>query len=496
MNNKYNFMNKTYLLLLVFSIFCLELIGQNKVKSDINSKFYEKNPVCVLEGFLFFQRSNHPENLGGVYDENDIYVLNLTTDSLDVTNLKNLNSDGNDYLIGIDPASKTAYIHRYLKNNQQVLYKSTNSGDEWSKPEEIEISYFLNKSGDFSGGLSLDGKTMILSLNSYVSYGNEDLYVSHLENGKWSEPKNLGRTINSYYQEMTPYLTFDKTGMIFASNKPGGKGGFDLYYAQRMGNSWTEWSEPVLLKNINTKGMDFSYSISPDSSKAYYVTTITSNGYGDIYFEKLPENKYETPVKEENDQQVVQLTFINEKSNEIINVPVQYSYAGQEKSTSEGKASILFSEDTVIDIKIKALGFFPKSLSILASGEFKEQQVYLNPLEVGETFQLENVLFERGTDQLLDASFPTLKELVEVLRENPEVEIALSGHTDNTGSAKKNLELSQKRVERVKDYLVNNGIKENRISGRGFGSSRPIASNASEKTRKLNRRVEFTIIKN
>jgi OOP family OmpA-OmpF porin len=86
--------------------------------------------------------------------------------------------------------------------------------------------------------------------------------------------------------------------------------------------------------------------------------------------------------------------------------------------------------------------------------------------------------------------------VVKMLKNNPEIEIELSGHTDNTGSAKLNVELSQKRADRVKEYLIDKGIVEKRIDSKGYGGARPIASNKSEKTRRLNRRVEFTIIKN
>jgi outer membrane protein OmpA-like peptidoglycan-associated protein len=78
---------------------------------------------------------------------------------------------------------------------------------------------------------------------------------------------------------------------------------------------------------------------------------------------------------------------------------------------------------------------------------------------------------------------------------NPHVEIELAGHTDNRGSFQQLMSLSQKRVNKVKSYLVSKGIKAKRITGKGYGGSKPIASNESEETRLLNRRVEFTIKK-
>jgi len=108
---------------------------------------------------------------------------------------------------------------------------------------------------------------------------------------------------------------------------------------------------------------------------------------------------------------------------------------------------------------------------------------------------LNNVLFEVGTTKLLKESFIELDEVVDFLKRNPKVRIELQGHTDNQGSALNDLELSQQRVDKIKNYLVSQGIRSNRVSGKGFGNTRPIASNNTEEERKLNRRVEFVIVK-
>jgi outer membrane protein OmpA-like peptidoglycan-associated protein len=105
------------------------------------------------------------------------------------------------------------------------------------------------------------------------------------------------------------------------------------------------------------------------------------------------------------------------------------------------------------------------------------------------------VFFVRGEPTLISTSYPELNKLAKILVENPTLEIELSGHTDNVGDAGKNQILSEQRVEVVKKYLVSKGASENRITGKGYGGSKPIADNSVEATRKLNRRVEFKITK-
>lgn len=120
---------------------------------------------------------------------------------------------------------------------------------------------------------------------------------------------------------------------------------------------------------------------------------------------------------------------------------------------------------------------------------------YLIPIKVGEVLQLPNVYFERGGVDLLADSDESLDKLYALLNDNPYMQIELFGYTDNQGNPNLNIDLSEKRVAAIKTYLVSKGITESRIFGKGYGGSKPIASNATEETRKLNRRVEFKILK-
>lgn len=113
----------------------------------------------------------------------------------------------------------------------------------------------------------------------------------------------------------------------------------------------------------------------------------------------------------------------------------------------------------------------------------------------GKSFAKVRLHFTVLKNDSLVNSYAELDGVVTFLKENQKVKIELQGHTDNQGDAQKNMELSQQRVDRIKAYLVLKGIKPNRISGKGFGGTRPIAANKDEESRRLNRRVEFVIVK-
>ncbi|HEX6891210.1 MAG TPA: OmpA family protein, partial [Chryseolinea sp.] len=172
-----------------------------------------------------------------------------------------------------------------------------------------------------------------------------------------------------------------------------------------------------------------------------------------------------------------------------------------EQSTSAGASagySIQLPSTQVYSVRIEADGYVSSMEKLdIQTYEMKDLELNfkLQPIEVGTTVNLKDVLFEQGKTNLLTQSYPELDLVVSFLKTNPKVKIELAGHTDNRGIPSQNVKLSQARVDKVKSYLVSKGIEGRRISGKGYGGSKPIASNDNEETRQLNRRVEFTIKK-
>lgn len=145
---------------------------------------------------------------------------------------------------------------------------------------------------------------------------------------------------------------------------------------------------------------------------------------------------------------------------------------------------------------VSALGYEPQEVTVSTqAGAPVALTVRLVPLKVGTRVILSSIRFAQSKFELLPESFQELNRLVDLLTANTQMEIQLNGHTDNQGDTTKNVILSENRVQAVQDYLVSKGIAASRLHGRGFGGRHPIASNKQEPTRKLNRRVEFEILK-
>jgi OmpA-OmpF porin, OOP family len=134
-------------------------------------------------------------------------------------------------------------------------------------------------------------------------------------------------------------------------------------------------------------------------------------------------------------------------------------------------------------------------LSKTAGGQKITKDIYLTPIAVGDKIVLKNIYFEVSKSDLLPASFAELNKLVSMMQDNPLMIIRLEGHTDVVGDPEANLELSQDRVDACEVYLVKQGIPSARIEAKGYGDTQPIVKKGTDEERKVNRRVEFVVLK-
>ena len=176
-------------------------------------------------------------------------------------------------------------------------------------------------------------------------------------------------------------------------------------------------------------------------------------------------------------------------------------YEGQTPAASvvsqQGKFTIKPEPDITYTVEIKAFGYQTKTETIRLDKNSPNPYPYtvsLNKLAVGQTVVLENILFEKASAVLLPESYPELNKLLIFMKNEPDVRIEIAGHTSSDGNDAYNLQLSQDRANAVAEYIIDRGVKESRIVAKGYGETKPVATNDTEEGRKLNRRVEFKII--
>ncbi len=517
------------LFILYFLVSNFVAICQQYPYSKLNSSADELNPIVSDDGsYIYFIRRYHPDNQAGMRDPGDIWRSSLDTFNIVDEHIKvPINNKQFNGVIGFLDGGQKVYLYEHYQpgggpaRTQGISVARINESG-WSQPGRVEIKYFYNKSEDISIALSEDGNIMLLSLESYGTHGAEDLYVSfRTGTDVWTEPKNLGGVVNTKFQEMTPYLAPDNKTMFFASNGHNGFGGRDIFVTQRQDDSWIKWSSPVNMgPKVNTEGVELYFQYLPGSEYAIYTSTQDSDGYSDFRVIKLPKEELEqlvgdsvtlapivsvdiTPeIKENVGASGINMhgSLLDIKTNEILNGSIEISNDNWETKiqVSESGYEAEIPEPGIYEIVIKSEQYVSKQEVLDLRATIVSEVMhdfYLQPIVVGATVNLDNVLFVRGSTELIESSEIQLDLVVEMMTENPKMEIELSGHTDNQGNERLNKILSQDRVNEVLDYLSSNGIDKKRLSGTGYGGERPIASNESEETRRFNRRVEFTITK-
>ncbi len=476
---------------------------------NINTRYNETKPVISPDGkTLYFCRQNYPNNIRGVEDPQDIYISKMIGNTW--SKAENVGAPLNDiYANGVNSVSPDGnsllLINQYsefqpVQNGVSLSYKGKNG---WQFPEKLNIVNYYNKSEFADFFLSSDGKALIMAIERDDSQGDQDLYVSLDQWGNnWSEPINLGSVLNTNKAEFAPFLAPDGKTLYFASTGHEGFGSSDIFYAKRLDDTWLKWSKPKNLGSmVNSSDWDAYYSTTAKGDFAYFVSTKNGDtGSKDIFKIPLPKEIKPDPVL------LVNGRLIDEASNKPINAKLEFRSAKSNEVLGSAKTNPITGAYMVTlpinndyYISAQAKGYLTKSDTLLAidKKDYLEirKNVKMESLEVGKKLIMHNINFEQSKAVLLEDSYPELGKLADFLSDNPEIVVELGGHTDRTGSQRLNFDLSEERVKVVKAYLEKNGIDSKRMIIKAYGASQPIASNASEETRKLNRRVEVTILK-
>jgi hypothetical protein len=284
------------ILVILFSIFFMKCYSQTFEFYDvsklpvINSPAEEGMPLLTADGSkLFFTRALFKGNEGGEYGGEDIWFSESKTGKWTVpsNDFASLNNRKNNVVVGMGADGKAIYFTDGSRSQRMNgVFKTQNTGSGWSRPQLMLIPGIDNL--DFIGFyVAPDEDVIFLSMKNSDSHGNEDLYYSMKDKaGLWIKPKNLGATINSAGFEISPFLSADKKRLYFASDGHRGEGDADIFYSERLYDSWETWSVPVNLGPlINSKKFDAYFSIYGDS--ICFFSSNRDSEYADIFSGKV-----------------------------------------------------------------------------------------------------------------------------------------------------------------------------------------------------------------
>jgi len=439
-----------------------------------------------------------------------------------------INGFKHDATVALSPDAQTLLIYK-ADAHQGGIYHCDLDGEEWGHPQKIK--HIDTDAHESSACYSPDQQVLFFVSNKEEdSEGGKDIFYStwDKENLEWSEPKNLGKDINTIYDEEAVFMHADGKTLYFSSEGHSSMGGHDVFRTTLVDSVW---STPINLGYpVNGPEDDVFLVMAANARHAYYATHhADSFGDKDIYKiiflgkEKDLVSTLEDPLlagigrsvsihipdpssplitsettilkgvikdKTTNKPIAAQIEIINNETHEVVAV-----YKSNSKS---GKYLITLPSGNNYGITVVAEDylFHSENLDIPSYATYSEvfKEVDLAKIDVGAAIVLKNIFFDSRESSITKESTPELERLVTLLKENPSLIIEISGHTDNIGSIESNQQLSEERAKSVVKYLVAESIAKDRLQFVGYGLSQPIASNGTSQGRQMNRRTEFKVV--
>ncbi len=349
--------------------------------------------------------------------------------------------------------------------------------------------------------ISSDGRSLYFASNRKGTHGKLDLYVSHLsDEGYWTKPENLGDVINTQEDDAAPFIHPDGKTLYFCSKGHVGLGGFDIFMSQM--DSGGQWQKPKNLGYpINTWNEEEGLILNAAGNMAYFSSDrLDGIGKRDIYEFELYKEARPTPVSymkgkvfDAESYQRLQAHF------ELIDLSNREKImeAYSDKETGAFFITIPSNKNYALNVSKEGYLFYSQNFSLKGVYEFKEpflMDVPLDPIKVGSKIVLNNIFFEVDSYKLKEESEAELDKIIAFLKNNPTLKVEISGHTDSTASEAYNQQLSEQRAHAVVDYLVAHDIADERLTYKGYGEAKPVASNKTEEGRAKNRRTELKVI--
>jgi outer membrane protein OmpA-like peptidoglycan-associated protein len=383
------------------------------------------------------------------------------------------------------------------KNGNFDIYTSDEENGKWSEPRSIGATVNDPLRWESQPCISPDGKQLFFASFRDSVNQTSDLYVSQRTASGWGRPELLDKKINTTGNEKTPYLHPDNITLYFSSDGLPGMGGYDIYYTRLEKGEWT--APQNLGYPINTESDEVGFFVSTDGKNGYFSSNnLKGSGGYDIYSFELPEAVRPAKVlfiKGELDEEGSGPPYDSkiELKNTRTDEKVEVNY---DSLTGKYASVVRFDEDYIMTIQKKGFAYnsiyFSQDDTTLATP--KNVEIQMRKTEVGQAYTLNNILFAKNSAVPGIQDSIIIRDFATYLKENNTIQVAIHGHTDSDGNDSDNMILSEDRAKAVYGLLVKSGVKSDRVSYKGFGETKPIGDNATPAGRSLNRRTEFVII--
>jgi outer membrane protein OmpA-like peptidoglycan-associated protein/tetratricopeptide (TPR) repeat protein len=474
---------------------------QSEDKSGAKDQMFQSDKVVYIEKFIQSKKLKEGYD-GGTplpepFNQSDAVNYGGATLSLDNRHMIFTRCDNK-----FDAASQRLRKFCDLYYTHYTFGLNPNNGVEewyWTEPENLGPNINTDDGWESQPSLSADGKTLFFATARAESEGI-DIYISHKnDKGEWGKAQSISPVVNTPANDKSPFMHSDSKTLYFSSQGHLGHGGYDIYYTKH-DDQWN-WSEPVNIGYpINTSEDDHGFIVSTDGRTVYYAS---ANFQGnktplnilsfELYEEARPDKVVlVTGTLENKDHKPIKDAVVELKSSKSQHVE-QF-----EVDSLDGHFAAIITvdddeEEVVMNVKGKDVGFQSKLISTKEE-VVEDLKLETEPLKVGGSYTINDIFYTTNSAEISERSKKILDEFALYLQENDQMKVAIHGHTDNVGKMNDNLSLSADRAYSVMEYLQTKGVPANRLSFKGFGPTKPVASNATEEGRARNRRTEFKIL--
>ncbi|UOQ72089.1 OmpA family protein [Hymenobacter cellulosilyticus] len=429
------------------------------------------------------------------------------------------------------------------------LYTSHKEGVSWTDaeplPKPINSQY-----NEGSACISKDGKTLYFArCECPTCHGNCDLYVSTFKDGQWTTPKTLGTTVNSPAWDSQPTLSRNEDTLYFASDRLGGFGLSDIWYtAKNKAGQWTKaqnlgpvvntresevspyyhplynvlyfssrgqllnygdfdiyktyrvrgrWQEPRNIGPlVNGKGSEYYFTIDSESKDLYYARSEAKDMKNlDLYSFPLPMEAQPLATTH------IEGSLVDSVTSKPLNgiVSVIDTDNGIEVASKYVRPDGTFDFDLIEGshyvILIQSPDYFTVEKQLELKGD-TVMKLVTNSIDYGLPLIFKNIEFDQDKATIRPAMHPILDRIALFMVDHPTFRLSIKGHTDSKGDPDFNENLSKDRAEAIRRYIETKGkLKPNRIESMGYGSTQPLKEEVTEEDARINRRVEFRLIK-
>lgn len=386
----------------------------------------------------------------------------------------------NDKYASYDPDGFKIYFTRENingLNGSEIMFSAVQNKMKQDFQLASQVVQVNSKFNDGPVYIHVSGDIMYMASQGHESMGGYDIFISEKKQGQWSTPVNAGSPINTPYDDFFFAVGANGKFAYIASNRAGGKGGFDIYRVTFFGpeKKPVVETEDYLLGSIAKPVKDHTIESTVDVNKKSLTV------FKGITIDAISRKPVEA-----------QIDIIDNATGQVIETFTTNS--------ATGKFIITLNSGKNYGIAVKATGYLFHSenfdIPTGAADNLVNKTIELKNIAIGSKIALRNIFFDVNKATLRPESNAELERLVKLMKDVPNLKIEISGHTDNTGSATVNETLSQQRAEAVVSYLTGKGISASRMKAKGYGSSRPVATNNSDDGRQQNRRTEFEITGN